>query len=158
MEAGVVSSTQDRPGNGGILLSDRSYQDFEVSLESLNQWQIAWRRFKRHRLAVVGTGAGLLALSAWCLGVLNSHRRFLLSYAAPVLWNVAMIATLLIFGAGAALPRLAVILAWGSVAGVSSVRRVRTLHCVSPFATRVTACTVMLRCSGRQLSSHVPMP
>ncbi len=28
--------------------------DYEVALESLNQWQIAWRRFKRHRLAVVG--------------------------------------------------------------------------------------------------------
>lgn len=38
-------------------------------------------------------GAGLLALSAWCLGVLNSHRRFFLSYAAPVVWNLAIIAT-----------------------------------------------------------------
>jgi ABC-type dipeptide/oligopeptide/nickel transport system permease subunit len=28
--------------------------DYEVSLESLNQWQLAWRRFKRHRLALVG--------------------------------------------------------------------------------------------------------
>src|SRR5215813_11230073 len=36
-------------------------------------------------------GAGLLVLSAWCLGVLNSHHRFLLSYSAPVLWNLAMI-------------------------------------------------------------------
>ena len=39
-------------------------------------------------------GAGLLVLSAWCLGVLNSHHQFLLSYAAPVMWNAAMIATL----------------------------------------------------------------
>jgi putative peptidoglycan lipid II flippase len=63
-------------------------------------------------------GAGLLTVSAWCLGVLNSHRRFLLSYASGVVWNVAMIATLLTFGgAGEALPRLAVMLAWGSVAG-----------------------------------------
>jgi putative peptidoglycan lipid II flippase len=62
-------------------------------------------------------GAGLLTMSAWCLGVLNSHRRFLLSYASGVVWNVAMIATLLMFGAGQALPRLALILAWGSVAG-----------------------------------------
>jgi putative peptidoglycan lipid II flippase len=62
-------------------------------------------------------GAGLLVLSAWCLGVLNSHRRFLLSYAAPVVWNLAMIATLVAFGGRADLPRLAVILAWGSVAG-----------------------------------------
>jgi ABC-type dipeptide/oligopeptide/nickel transport system permease subunit len=28
--------------------------DYEVALESLNQWQLAWRRFKRHRLALVG--------------------------------------------------------------------------------------------------------
>src|SRR4030095_11047516 len=62
-------------------------------------------------------GAGLLVLSAWCLGVLNSHRRFLLSYTAPVLWNVAMIATLLFWGARTALPELAWLLAWGSVAG-----------------------------------------
>ena len=39
-------------------------------------------------------GAGVLVLSAWCLGVLNVHGRFLLSYAAPIAWNVAMIATL----------------------------------------------------------------
>lgn len=61
-------------------------------------------------------GAGLLVLSAWCLGVLNSHHRFLLSYAAPVMWNAAMIATLVAFG-GSSLPRLAVLLAWGSVIG-----------------------------------------
>jgi putative peptidoglycan lipid II flippase len=62
-------------------------------------------------------GAGLLVLSAWCLGVLNSHRRFLLSYTAPVMWNAAMIATLAFFGPRESLSRLAVILAWGSVAG-----------------------------------------
>lgn len=62
-------------------------------------------------------GAGLLVLSAWCLGVLNSHRRFLLSYTAPVMWNAAMIATLVLFGSNSSLPRLAVILAWGSVIG-----------------------------------------
>lgn len=62
-------------------------------------------------------GAGLLVLSAWCLGVLNSHQRFLLSYTAPIAWNAAMIVTLVIFGAGTPLPRLAEILAWGSVAG-----------------------------------------
>lgn len=34
---------------------------------------------------------GLLVLSAWALGILNSHRRFLLSYSAPVVWNVAIL-------------------------------------------------------------------
>ena len=60
-------------------------------------------------------GAGLLVLSAWCLGILNSHRRFLLSYAAPVIWNVAMIVALIWRGpstlAGHSLESLAISLA-----------------------------------------------
>jgi putative peptidoglycan lipid II flippase len=62
-------------------------------------------------------GAGLLVASAWCLGVLNSHGKFLLSYTAPVAWNAAMIVTLLVFGRGRDLDTLAVYLAWGSVVG-----------------------------------------
>jgi putative peptidoglycan lipid II flippase len=62
-------------------------------------------------------GAGLMVMSAWCLGVLNSHHRFLVSYTAPVVWNAAMIATLVLFGNGRALPWLAETLAWGSVVG-----------------------------------------
>ncbi len=66
---------------------------------------------------VLFPGAGFLVLSAWCLGVLNSHRKFLLSYTAPVIWNVSMIATLVIWGARIPLPELALQLAWGSVIG-----------------------------------------
>lgn len=66
---------------------------------------------------VLFPGAGMLALSAWCLGILNSHHKFLLSYASSVMWNAAMIVTLVVFGAGTTLPRLAVVLAWGSVVG-----------------------------------------
>jgi putative peptidoglycan lipid II flippase len=62
-------------------------------------------------------GAGLLVFSAWCLGVLNSHRRFFLSYTAPVIWNIAMIATMWEFGRRYAQYPLAGILAWGSVVG-----------------------------------------
>ena len=62
-------------------------------------------------------GAGLLALSAWCLGILNSHRKLFLSYAAPVAWNAAMIGTLLAFGGSGNRSHLAIALAWGSVAG-----------------------------------------
>src|SRR5205085_1514060 len=29
--------------------------DYDVQLESLGQWQIAWRRFKRHRMALIGS-------------------------------------------------------------------------------------------------------
>jgi putative peptidoglycan lipid II flippase len=60
--------------------------------------------------------AGLLVFSAWCLGILNSHRKFLLSYTAPVIWNAAMIATLVAFG-GQLQDALAITLAWGSVVG-----------------------------------------
>lgn len=62
-------------------------------------------------------GAGLLVASAWCLGVLNSHRKFFLSYTAPVLWNVAMIAGMGAFGRGRPQNSLVVITAWASVAG-----------------------------------------
>jgi len=62
-------------------------------------------------------GVGLLVFSAWCLGVLNSHRRFFLSYSAGVIWNAAMIAAMLGWGRQSAQDRLAIILAWGSVAG-----------------------------------------
>ena len=62
-------------------------------------------------------GAGLLVASAWCLGVLNSHGKFLLSYTAPVAWNAAMIATILYFGDKHGVEWLAIDLAWGSVAG-----------------------------------------
>ncbi len=30
--------------------------DVEVALESLGQWQLAWRRFRKHRMAMVGLG------------------------------------------------------------------------------------------------------
>jgi putative peptidoglycan lipid II flippase len=66
---------------------------------------------------VLFPGAGLLVLSAWCLGVLNSHRRFLLSYAAPVVWNLAIIAALVGWGGAVSGYRLAEVAAWGSVAG-----------------------------------------
>ncbi len=63
-------------------------------------------------------GTGLLVLSAWCMGVLNSHRRFLLSYAAPVAWNIAIIAALLWAGtSGRDNASIAVAAAWGAVIG-----------------------------------------
>jgi putative peptidoglycan lipid II flippase len=70
-----------------------------------------------HIVRILFPGAGLLVLSAWCLGVLNSHRRFLLSYAAPIMWNAAMITTLWWYGGRRGLDALAVLLAWGSVVG-----------------------------------------
>jgi len=66
-------------------------------------------------------GISLLVLSAFCLGVLNSHHRFFLSYAAPVVWSAAIIVAL-VLGAHAGPPddqarRIAIWAAWGAVAG-----------------------------------------
>jgi putative peptidoglycan lipid II flippase len=61
--------------------------------------------------------AGILVLSAWSLGILNSHRRFFLPYVAPVLWNAAMIATLVALGGTRSPDRLVVALAWGALVG-----------------------------------------
>jgi len=69
---------------------------------------------------------GTLVLSAWCLGVLNSHRRFFLSYAAPVVLNGAVVVALLLAGWAARgssaerlaqEARLAAWVAWGYVVG-----------------------------------------
>jgi putative peptidoglycan lipid II flippase len=62
-------------------------------------------------------GAGLLVLSAWCLGILNSHRRFFLSYSVPVVWNLAIIAGLIWFGPRRGQDGLAIAIAWASVVG-----------------------------------------
>lgn len=64
-------------------------------------------------------GAGIFVISAWCLGVLNTHRKFLLSYSAPVLWNVAMIGALLLYGGKQRPTDLAATLAWASVVGAA---------------------------------------
>lgn len=61
-------------------------------------------------------GVGLLVMSAWCLGILNSHRRFFLSYVSSVVWNGAIIGALLLFRR-AGMTQLAVYAAWGSVVG-----------------------------------------
>jgi putative peptidoglycan lipid II flippase len=60
---------------------------------------------------------GVLVLSAWSLGILNSHRHFFLPYFAPVLWNAAMIGTLIALGGSLPPERLVVALAWGAFAG-----------------------------------------
>jgi len=62
-------------------------------------------------------GVGLLVLSAWCLGVLNSHRRFFLSYSAPVVWSAAMIAAMLTYGGNPDLYRLAAVVACAATMG-----------------------------------------
>lgn len=65
--------------------------------------------------------AALLLLSAWSLAILNSHRRFFLSYFAPVLWNVAII-TAVVSGA--------LLLAPDDASGAPLRDRLLTLACV----------------------------
>jgi putative peptidoglycan lipid II flippase len=64
-------------------------------------------------------GVALLVLSAWCLGVLNSHRKFFLSYVSPVLWNAALITAVIVAGRRLAGhdDDIAIWLAWGAVIG-----------------------------------------
>jgi putative peptidoglycan lipid II flippase len=61
--------------------------------------------------------AGVLVLSAWSLGILNSHRRFFIPYVAPVLWNASMIGTLLLLGGTMSVDRLVIALSWGALLG-----------------------------------------
>lgn len=62
-------------------------------------------------------GTGFLVMSAWCLGILNSHKKFFLSYVAPVIWNVTIIATLMLWGGKQGQFDLAITVSWGLVAG-----------------------------------------
>jgi putative peptidoglycan lipid II flippase len=67
---------------------------------------------------IIFPGIGFLVLSAWCLGVLNSHRRFFLSYVAPVLWNAAQVAALVSVGLTTSdTHTLAIAVAWGVLIG-----------------------------------------
>ena len=91
-------------------------------------------------------GAGLLVCSAWCLGILNSHRKFFLSYTAPVVWNLAMIGTILAFR-NLPLHDLAIKLAWGTLLG-----------CVLQFLVQAPAVwhyTGKLRIRPEMHSEHV---
>ncbi|WP_336249166.1 murein biosynthesis integral membrane protein MurJ [Stomatohabitans albus] len=75
-------------------------------------------------------GIGLLVLSSWCLGVLNSHRKFFLSYVAPVIWNFVQIFMVVGFGwtiyAGASggldqtSVELVKVLGWATVIGAAA--------------------------------------
>jgi putative peptidoglycan lipid II flippase len=60
---------------------------------------------------------GVLVLSAWALGILNSHRKFFIPYFAPVLWNAAIIAALIGFGGRVDLDGLLMAAAWGALVG-----------------------------------------
>ena len=67
---------------------------------------------------ITALGMGFAVLSAWCLGVLNSHRRFFVAYAAPVLWNAVQVGALVVAWILAFdLDGVARALAWGVAGG-----------------------------------------
>ncbi len=93
-------------------------------------------------------GTGLLVLSAWCLGILNSHRRFLLSYAATAAMNVTMIAVLVLLGRRHSEDRLVIDLAWAFVLGsalVVFVQVPRVLRLVPGIRPRFNAASPHVR-------------
>jgi len=104
-------------------------------------------------IRIVAPGIGFLVLSAWCLGVLNAHRKFFLSYVAPVLWNTAIICGLAIAGIRAwAEENIAEAAAWGVLIGgalqfLIQLPAIRALvpHLRLTFSTRLAAVRVVMR-------------
>jgi putative peptidoglycan lipid II flippase len=86
---------------------------------------------------------GMLVLSAWALGVLNSHRRFFVAYFAPVLWNSAIIAALWLAG-GLSLP----VLGGGKLAEIGGLSSDRIL---------LAACFGALIGGGLQFLVQLPL-
>lgn len=67
---------------------------------------------------IMAPGIGFIVFAAWCLGILNSHRDFFLSYVAPMLWNAAIVAALLVWATRTDdLVALGQAAAWGVFAG-----------------------------------------
>jgi len=98
-------------------------------------------------LRITFPGVALLVLSAWCLGVLNSHRKFFLSYVSPVLWNAAIIAAALVAGRRflGHKDEIVVWLAWGAVIGSAA-----------QFLVQVPTVIAILRSVRPSLAVHDP--
>jgi len=78
------------------------------------------RELTIHLVRILFPAAGLAVMSAWCLGVLNSHRRFLLAYLAPVVLNATVVAIVISLGRSS-LDQLVSYAAWAYVAGNAMV-------------------------------------
>ncbi len=107
---------------------------------------------------ITAPGIGLLGISAWCLGILNAHREYFISYVAPALWNVAQITVLsgvviaaAMFGSDPSPARISTLLAIavgiGSVLQLGvQIPRVRQLtHGVTPHLNRGGQVAVVLK-------------
>jgi putative peptidoglycan lipid II flippase len=95
----------------GVLLAPVLVSVFTPGFEGLQ------RELTIRLVRIIFPMAGVLVLSAWSLGILNSHRRFFVSYVAPVAWNAAMIAALLIWGGTLLQEDLIVVFGWAALVG-----------------------------------------
>lgn len=86
-----------------------------------SRWDAAKQDLTALVVRVLFPMTGVLVLSAWTLGILNSHRRFFVSYVAPVFWNLAMIVAMVggavYLGLAPQSRGLVVALAWGALVG-----------------------------------------
>ena len=113
---------------------------------------------------ITAIGVGFMVMSAWCLGILNSHRSFFLPYVAPVVWNLAQIVALLIawqreWSLADAARGVAIGVAVGAVLQCSSSFRPSCRsHAIFalPSTTRIPASVMSGAASGRLSSAVVP--
>jgi len=85
----------------------------------LPEWDPAKQAVTITLVRILFPMVGLFVLSAWAMSILDSHRRFFVSYVAPALWNVALIVAMVVGGTVWLLddPDLVVVLAWGALIG-----------------------------------------
>ena len=88
-------------------------------------------------LRLMAPGIGFIVFAAWCLGILNAHRDFFLSYVAPVLWNAAIVIAILGWSTRTDdLEELAIAAGWGVfVGGIAqfAVQLPRVLRVAGPI-------------------------
>lgn len=101
----------------GILLAP-----FIISI-LFHEWDPEKQALTVRLVRIVFPMTATLVVSAWALGILNSHRKFFISYVAPVAWNAAIIGVMVFFGSFMGLEaagrdaELVTMMAWGALAG-----------------------------------------
>lgn len=96
--------------------------------------------------------AGLLVMGSWCLGVLNSHRRFFMPYVVPVLSAAAISVGLILAGRESSAARIAEAAAWGALVGATLQVLVQlpfVLRVLQPPGPRTDSDSAELRAVGR---------
>jgi peptide/nickel transport system permease protein len=57
------------PGTAaGLVAPEGDPVDYEVGLVSLSQWQLAWRKFRKHRMAMIGLGILMVLVATAIVG------------------------------------------------------------------------------------------